>query len=167
MRVHSQSSHLLIIFVFWQAAGRPGCGKSFLLLQVVEHAIQRDWIVIYVPRGKAAEPYQIRILANVILSAVDLVNSTTSYSYDIRTQTYLQPKFSFQTLQRMLTVNKYAFENLHLPKDVVLEKQVVPAGTSLAKAIGVALAERNKTGSVASSPALLEGVMRALETQDE
>jgi len=67
----------------------------------------------------------------------------------------------------MLTVNKYAFENLHLPKDVVLEKQVVPAGTSLAKAIGVALAERNKTGSVASSPALLEGVMRALETQDE
>lgn len=67
----------------------------------------------------------------------------------------------------MLTVNKNAFENLRLPNDISFEKQVIPAGTSLAKAIGVAIAERNKTGSVSSSPALLEGVMRGLETQTE
>ena len=65
----------------------------------------------------------------------------------------------------MLTVNKKAFESLSLPNDVVLEKQVIRAGTNLIKAIGVAITERNKTGSVSSSPALLEGVMRALETQ--
>jgi hypothetical protein len=65
----------------------------------------------------------------------------------------------------MLTVNKPAFESIHLPANIVLEKQVIPAGTNLAKAIGTAITERNKAGSVASSPALLEGVMRALETQ--
>lgn len=99
------------------------------------------------------------------LPGVDLVNSTTSYAYNIRLQTYLQPNFSFQTLQRMLTVNKKAFENILLPKDLVLEKQVVPAGTTLAKTIDIAIEERSKSGSVHSSPAILEGVMRALDAQ--
>jgi len=99
------------------------------------------------------------------LPGVDLVNSTTSYAYDHRSQTYLQPSFSFQTLQRMLTVNKKAFENISLLEDLVLEKQVIPAGTNLAKTINVAIQERSKSGSVTSSPAILEGVMRALDSQ--
>jgi len=99
------------------------------------------------------------------LPGVDLVNSTTSYAYDHRTQTYLQPSFSFQTLQRMLTVNKKAFENISLLEDLVLEKQVIPSGTNLAKTISFAIQERSKSGSVTSSPAILEGVMRALDSQ--
>jgi hypothetical protein len=65
----------------------------------------------------------------------------------------------------MLTVNKSAFGDIQLPNSIILEKQVIPAGTNLVNVIGVAIAERKKTGSVASSPALLEGVMRALDTQ--
>ena len=92
----------------------------------------------------------------LLLLAVDLVNSTTSCVYDIRTQTYLQPSFLFQMLQRMLTVNKKAFESLQLPNDIVLEKWTIPAGTNLVQAIGVAITERRKGGSVALVPALLE-----------
>ena len=32
-------------------AGHPGCGKSFLLLQAVEHCARSNWVVIYIPRG--------------------------------------------------------------------------------------------------------------------
>lgn len=35
-----------------QPAGDPGCGKSFLLLQVVNYALSKGWIVLYIPRGK-------------------------------------------------------------------------------------------------------------------
>jgi hypothetical protein len=65
----------------------------------------------------------------------------------------------------MLTVNKKAFESISLLEDLVLEKQVIPAGTNLAKTINVAIQERSKSGSVTSSPAILEGVMRALDSQ--
>ncbi|KAF9529627.1 mitochondrial ribosomal death-associated protein 3-domain-containing protein [Crepidotus variabilis] len=133
----------------WVLTGKPGSGKSFLLLQTVEHAIQNGWAVIYIPRG------------------VDLVNSTTNYAYDIRTQIYVQSTFSFQTLQRMSTVNKAIFENITLQKEIVLEKQTIPAGTNLVQAIEVAIQERKKSGSVASSPAILDAVMRALDTQTD
>ena len=135
-----------------------------MLLQLVEHAIQRNWIVIYIPRGKLRKRNNWSFF-NLIWLAVDIVNSTTSFAYDIRTRTYLQPHFSFQTLQRMLTVNKTAFESIYLPNSIVLDKQTIPAGTNLAKAIGIIVTEKNKSGSVASSPALLEGVMRTLDTQ--
>jgi len=96
---------------------------------------------------------------------VDLVNCTTNHIYDLRTQTYLQPKYAFQLLQRMWTVNKAAFENIYLQKEIRLEKQVIPAKTNLVKAIGIVLDERQKSGSYTSSPAVLEGVMQALEAQ--
>ena len=65
----------------------------------------------------------------------------------------------------MLTVNKTAFGNIHVSNSIALDKQVISAGTNLAEAIGVVITEKNKSGSVASSPALLEGVMRTLDTQ--
>ena len=126
-------------------AGRSGCGKSFLLLQAVQHCASQNWIVIYIPR------------------TVGTVNSTTPYTYDIRTQTYLQPAFAFQTLLRMLTVNTDALNAIKLKENLVLEKQVVPAKTSLADLIGIAISERSRT--VAQSPLILETVMRTLENQ--
>jgi len=65
----------------------------------------------------------------------------------------------------MWTVNKAAFENIYLQKEIRLEKQVIPAKTNLVKAIGIVLDERQKSGSYTSSPAVLEGVMQALEAQ--
>ena len=80
-------------------AGRSGCGKSFLLLQVVKHCSSAGWIIIYIPR------------------AVNLDNATTEYLYDIRTQTYLQTKFAFQTLQHTLTVNSELLSSIPLHED--------------------------------------------------
>ncbi|KAF4610525.1 hypothetical protein D9613_006518 [Agrocybe pediades] len=127
--------------------GRAGCGKSFLMLQAVEHCVRDEWIVIYIPR------------------AINLVNSTTPYAYDIRTQTYLQPAYSFQTLQRMLTVNKAKLAEIPLVEDLVLEKQTLTKGTKLTKVIEFAIAERART--VGQSPAILDAVMRSLDVQTD
>jgi small subunit ribosomal protein S29 len=134
-----------LYFLFTFPAGRSGCGKSFLLLQVVQHCASAEWIVIYIPR------------------AVSLVNSTTSYVYDIRTQTYLQPAFALQILQRMLKVNTEVLDSVPLHEDLVLEKLSFLAGDSLSNVILAATKAKNRR--VAQSPLVLEAVMRTLEKQ--
>lgn len=96
-----------------------------------------------------------------ILKAKNLVNSTTAYTYDLRTQTYLQPAFAYQTLQRMHTVNAQLLGQLQMQHDLVLEKQTVPAGTSISDLIQVAIREKSKV----HSPIILDAVMKELETQ--
>ncbi|KAJ7576845.1 mitochondrial ribosomal death-associated protein 3-domain-containing protein [Mycena floridula] len=73
--------------------GKPGCGKSYTLMQAVHHCHLNDWIVIYIPRAQ------------------NLVNSTTMHSYDLRTQTYIQPEFAQQLLKRIYEVNKKHFHD--------------------------------------------------------
>jgi len=65
----------------------------------------------------------------------------------------------------MLSVNAEAFKRISLTKDIVLEKNTIPARTSLEKTIKFALDERKR--SVASAPAILDGVMTALQAQTE
>ncbi|KAF5316594.1 hypothetical protein D9619_006611 [Psilocybe cf. subviscida] len=127
--------------------GRPGCGKSFLLLQAVENCVRDGWVVVYIPRG------------------IDLVNSTNDYYYDIRTQTYVQPFYSFQTLQRMLKVNSKALAQLTLKEELVLEKRTLKAGTKLTQVIEAIMAE--KARSIAQAPLVLDAVMRSLEAQSD
>ncbi|RDB15895.1 37S ribosomal protein S23, mitochondrial [Hypsizygus marmoreus] len=121
--------------------GQQGCGKSYLMLQTVEHCVSSGWIVIYIPR------------------AVKLVNSTTSYEYDLRTRTYLQPKFAFQTLQRLQTVNKYALSGLTTSKKLVFEKREIPLGTNLADLVGAALKDPPL------APLILDALMTELSIQ--
>ncbi|KAG5642823.1 hypothetical protein DXG03_002082 [Asterophora parasitica] len=121
--------------------GRSGCGKSFLLLQLVEHSITNDWIVLYIPRAKK------------------LVDSTTPHEYDLRTRTYFQPAFSFQTLQRLQAANHAKLSALTTQKKHIFEKREVPLGTSLADLIGVAVKEPSL------APLILEAVMSELSTQ--
>ena len=97
--------------------------------------------------------------------AVNLVNATTEYLYDIRTQTYLQTKFAFQTLQRTLTVNSELLSSIPLHEDLELEKLLFPAGTPLSNVIRGALGAR--TRKFAQSPVFLESVMRSLEKQTQ
>ena len=136
------SSHLLINAF---PAGRSGCGKSFLLLQVVQHCASTDWIVIYIPR------------------AVNLVNSTNSYVYDIRTQTYLQTEFALQTLQRMLTVNSKVLDSVQLHEDLELDNISHSAGELLTVVIRAALGAH--TRRLAQAPFVLEAVMKSIEKQ--
>ncbi|KAG6856490.1 hypothetical protein H0H87_003958 [Tephrocybe sp. NHM501043] len=121
--------------------GRSGCGKSFLMLQLVQHCIQNDWIVIYIPRAKK------------------LVDSSTPHEYDLRTQTYLQPAFSLQTLRRLQDANQAKLTALTTQKKHVFEKREVPLGTNLSDFIGVAVKEPSL------APLILEAVMEELSTQ--
>ncbi|KIM88314.1 hypothetical protein PILCRDRAFT_814211 [Piloderma croceum F 1598] len=114
--------------------GEQGTGKSFTLLQAVQYCVSRNWIVIYIPR------------------AISLVNSSTQYIYDPRTQTYLQPTMAFQLLQRFLTVNRSALDGLTIRNDLELEKKpTVPAGTALADLIGVGLRDHSVAPTILST----------------
>ncbi|KAG6860519.1 hypothetical protein C0995_010299 [Termitomyces sp. Mi166 len=126
--------------------GRSGCGKSFLLLQLVENCILNDWIVIYIPRV-------------VFLSAKKLVDSSTPHEYDLRTQTYLQPAFSLQTLQRLLATNRAKLTTLTTQKKHNFEKREVPLKTNIADLIGIAVKEPPL------APVILETLMSELSTQ--
>jgi small subunit ribosomal protein S29 len=91
---------------------------------------------------------------------MNLVNSTTTYAYDIRTQTYFQPAFASQTLQRVLTANPVALSSLQTQEELSLErKAAVPAGTSLADLIHLGL----KDPSI--SPIILDRLLEELGKQ--
>ncbi|KAI0060655.1 hypothetical protein BV25DRAFT_1954404 [Artomyces pyxidatus] len=116
-------------------AGSSGSGKSYLLLQAVEFAASTGWIVLYIPRG-----------------TINLVNSTTPYVYDLRTQTYQQPIFAYQTLQRLLTVNSSALDRLVTETEVEIEKRApLPSGTPLKTLIDVGLKDQSVAPTVLSA----------------
>ncbi|KAF8672523.1 hypothetical protein AX14_005554 [Amanita brunnescens Koide BX004] len=121
--------------------GRSGSGKSFLLLQAVEYCAQSDWVVIYIPR------------------AVNLVNSTTGYSYDLKTQTFIQPQFAYQTLQRTLSVNNNILSSLSTTRKHFFEKREIPVGSSLTDLISLGLKD------LPSAPAVLDALMAELGQQ--
>ncbi|THH17829.1 hypothetical protein EW146_g3049 [Bondarzewia mesenterica] len=124
--------------------GSSGCGKSFLLLQGVQYAKSMNWIVLYIPR------------------AINLVNSTSTYTYDLRTQTYLQPVFAYQTLQRFLTVNSTALQSLTTDREIGIENRApVPAGTSLKDLIEIGLKDQMM------APTVLAELLEVLGRQTE
>ena len=44
------------ILTYVPPAGERGAGKSFALLQAIQYAIARHWIVLYIPRGLSPFP---------------------------------------------------------------------------------------------------------------
>ncbi|KAJ7070199.1 mitochondrial ribosomal death-associated protein 3-domain-containing protein [Mycena amicta] len=93
--------------------GRPGCGKSFLLLQAIQYAhALADWIVIYIPRTKR------------------FVDSSTPHSYSLATRTYLQPRAARETLSRIGRANTHHLEQLQtttLIETGAAEESLAPA----------------------------------------
>jgi len=124
--------------------GASGCGKSYLLLQAATHLAANGWIVLYIPR------------------AHKLVDSSTSYQYDPKTQTYLQPVVTHQILRRFQLANAKALEALTLQEDITFDKRKpIPAGTSLKEAIEFGLRDQSL------SPTILSSVFEELEAQDQ
>ncbi|ESK97726.1 mitochondrial carrier protein [Moniliophthora roreri MCA 2997] len=125
--------------------GRPGSGKSTLLIQAVRYALAKDWVVIYIPRARQT------------------VNSSTAYSYDLRTQTYLQPQFAHQTLRRLLAVNKRILSELKMSSRLTLEKREIQAGTSLAELADLGVQDGIGTAAQgALAPVILDTFMTEL-----
>ncbi|PBK91850.1 hypothetical protein ARMGADRAFT_931549 [Armillaria gallica] len=123
--------------------GRAGTGKSVLLIQSVQYCHAQDWIVIYVPR------------------AVSTVNSTTMHTYDLRTQTYVQPNYAHQTLRRILIVNRARLESIPTRKAHAFEKVKVEEGSPLTTLIEAGLADK------AIAPAILDELFSELGEQKQ
>lgn len=95
-------------------------------------------------------------------TAINLVNSTTTYAYDPRTRLYQQPTFAFQTLQRFLTVNSYRLDQLKTTVDVELERRAtIPSGTLLSDLVRAGIKER------ALAPTILMALIVELQKQTE
>lgn len=132
-----------------------------LLKQAVEYCAQKEWLTLYIPKGarsQIAQKFDIRL---TLCPAARLVDSTTPYTYDLRSRTYLQPKASSQALKRFLVANSTLLQNLTTSQDVVLEKAMIPAGTPLPKFIQVGLDEQS------ASPAILDALFHKIGTQTE
>ena len=92
--------------------------------------------------------------------AINLVNSSTAYSYDLRTQTYLQPVFAQQSLERFRFVNEHALNSLVADDAFEIgDSKSLPQGTPLLKAIDVGLKYQ------ALAPAVLSALLKALGKQ--
>ena len=97
-----------------------------------------------------------------LLLAHKLVDSSTTYFYDPRTQTYLQPTASNQILQRFLSVNRKLVDQLTLSKDVVFEKREgVSAGQPLKSLFPIATTEQHM------APMILSVVLEELGKQEK
>ena len=98
----------------------------------------------------------------ILSTAINLVNSTTTYAYDPRTRLYQQAAFAFQTLQRFLTVNSYRLDQLKTTVDVELERRAtIPAGSLLSDLVRTGIKER------ALAPTILTALMEELQKQTE
>lgn len=92
----------------------------------------------------------------------DTVNSSTSYVYDPRTRTYLQPAYASQTLQNFLTVNLQLLQKLETPEDVQIEgRATIPKGTPLTDLIAAGAKDQN------SAPGILSTLLEILGKQKE
>lgn len=91
-----------------------------------------------------------------------MVNSTTVYTYDLRTQTYLQPVFAYQSLRRMLSCNADALTTLRTQTDHPIDRStVVRAGSSLTDLVAIGVKDQ------ALAPTVLSALFDELSKQEQ
>jgi small subunit ribosomal protein S29 len=78
----------------------------------------------------------------------------------MRTRTYLQPIFAYQTLQRFLKVNAPRLEQLRTQTEIEIERHpLVPPGTPLVELINIGLKDQGH------APTVLDAVLEEIGKQ--
>ncbi len=126
--------------------GMRGSGKSTLLAQSIAYALDDGWVVISVPR------------------AINLINSSTLYTYNAQHKAYLQPEATKQLLEAVLKVNGSALKQIKTSKAVEVDGSQMEAGTSLEVLLKRGVDEAS---SAAAKQTVLEAVFEALAAQTE
>lgn len=126
--------------------GEPGCGKSTYLMQILAYALESNWAVIYVPR------------------AIDLVNSSTPYSFNAVQGTYLQPEAANALLTAILKVNERVLKRVLGDAVVIDGRELFAAQTSLEMVLKKTLAE---VSAPAERQIVLEHVLKTLAQQKD
>ncbi|WFD35733.1 hypothetical protein MCUN1_002594 [Malassezia cuniculi] len=125
--------------------GRSGSGKSTFLLQALAHAVESKWAVVYIP------------------GAIDLINSSTPYTFNAQQATYLQPEAASALLGAIATANKGTLSKLKSVDKLTMDGKDIQAGTPLDKLIDTAL----KSADQPAQQLALELVLRSLAEQKD
>ncbi|SJX65972.1 related to RSM23-mitochondrial ribosomal protein of the small subunit [Sporisorium reilianum f. sp. reilianum] len=126
--------------------GSRGSGKSTLLAQSIAYALDDGWVVISVPR------------------AINLINSSTPYTYNAQHKAYLQPEATKQLLEAVLKVNAAAVKQIQTTEAVEVDGTKLEAGTSLEVLLKRGV---DDASSAAAKQTLLEAVFKTLAAQKE
>ena len=126
--------------------GNRGSGKSTLLAQSIAYALDDEWVVISVPR------------------AINLINSSSLYTYNAQHKAYLQPEATKQLLEAVLKVNGAAVKQIKTTEAVEVDGSKLEAGTSLEVLLKQGVDEAS---SAAAKQTILETVFKTLSSQTE
>lgn len=126
--------------------GQRGSGKSMLLAQSIAYALDEGWVVISVPR------------------AVNLIDSSTLYTYNANHKAYLQPGATKQLLEAVLKVNGSSLKQIKTTEAVEVDGGKIDAGTSLDAVIKRAVEDSTSAGT---RQTLLELTLKTLASQTE
>ncbi|CCF51671.1 hypothetical protein NDA11_006406 [Ustilago hordei] len=126
--------------------GSRGSGKSMLLVQSIAYALDDGWVVISVPR------------------AINLINSSTLYTYNAQHKAYLQPEATRALLSAILKVNSGALKTIKTTEAFEVEGEKVEAGTSLDVLLKRGTGD---SSSAATTQTILEATFKTLCTQTE
>ncbi|KAJ9117163.1 hypothetical protein QFC20_000306 [Naganishia adeliensis] len=134
----SESNRILL-------SGTRGCGKSTVMLQAVDSAIELDSVVIYIPQ------------------AINLINSSSPFVYNQASQTFHQPAASSKLLASILSANKTVLSTIKLEKDVVIQSSAASTGEASFAAEDaldklVAAGAKNEALSVSALETVFEGL---------
>lgn len=126
--------------------GSRGSGKSTLLAQSIAYALDDGWVVISVPR------------------AINLINSSTLYTYNAQHKAYLQPEATQQLLEAVLKVNAAAVKQIKTTQAVEVDGANLDAGTTLEVLLKRGV---DDASSAAAKQTLLQAVFHTLSSQTE
>ena len=126
--------------------GSRGSGKSTLLAQSIAYALDDGWVVVSVPR------------------AINLINSSSLYTYSAQHKAYLQPEATKALLEAVLKVNGAAVKQIKTTEAVDVDGSKIEAGSPVE-----ALLKRgiDDASSAAAKQTVLEAVFKTLATQTE
>ncbi len=94
-------------------------------------------------------------------AGINLVNSSTPYAYDARTQTYGQPAFAQQLLRRFVDVNEKLIKNLRVQGSYPFKDVTIGSSSSLLDLINIGLESQE------SAPTILSVLFMELSKQEE
>lgn len=117
-----------------------------LLAQSIAYALDDGWVVVSVPR------------------AINLINSSTLYTYNAQHQAYLQPEATTQLLEAILKVNGAAAKQIKSAEAVEVDGSKIDAGTPLETLLKRGM---DDSSSAAAKQTLLEAVFKTLSSQSE
>ena len=141
-------------------AGPAGCGKSTLLMQAANWCADAGWVVLYIPRGESNASSVLSYTK--IFTAYTIINSSTYYAYDHKTNTYVQPVYSQRILQRFAYASGQQLNKITLQKQVQLDRRGVrPEGSPLLELIEIGAKD------TALAPSVLSHVLEQLGLQTE